>query len=48
MGRMLYELGQIEEKKKVANERGSAKVGKASFGWAWGLDGLDEERERWA
>jgi elongation factor 1 alpha-like protein len=46
MGRLLYDLGQLEEKKKVANERASAKMGKGSFGWAWGLDGLAEERER--
>ncbi|KII95934.1 hypothetical protein PLICRDRAFT_99081 [Plicaturopsis crispa FD-325 SS-3] len=46
MGRMLYELGRIDEKKRIANERGSSKVGKSSFSWAWELDGTTEERER--
>ncbi|KAG6833838.1 hypothetical protein H0H87_011772 [Tephrocybe sp. NHM501043] len=46
MGRLLYELGRLEEKTRIANERGSAKAGKSSFSWAWGLDGTAEERER--
>ncbi|CCM03373.1 uncharacterized protein FIBRA_05503 [Fibroporia radiculosa] len=46
MGRLLYELGRINEKKRLANERGSSKVGKSSFSWAWELDGTAEERER--
>lgn len=46
MGRLLYELGRVEEKKKVANERASGKIGKSSFSWAWELDGTSEERER--
>jgi len=46
MGRLLYELGKIDEKSRVANERGSNKAGKSSFSWAWGLDGTAEERER--
>ncbi|KAF8897219.1 EF Tu GTP binding domain-containing protein [Infundibulicybe gibba] len=46
MGRLLYELGRIDEKTKSANERGSNKAGKSSFSWAWGLDGTAEERER--
>ncbi|KAG1715972.1 hypothetical protein ID866_1196 [Astraeus odoratus] len=46
MGRLLYELGHLDEKTRVANERGSSKVGKSSFSWAWGLDGTTEERER--
>lgn len=47
MGRMLYELGRLDEKTRLANERGSDKVGKSSFSWAWSLDGTAEERERW-
>jgi elongation factor 1 alpha-like protein len=47
MGRLLYELGRVEEKKKVANERASEKMGKSSFSWAWELDGTQEERERY-
>ncbi|KIK30832.1 hypothetical protein PISMIDRAFT_26557 [Pisolithus microcarpus 441] len=46
MGRLLYELGYVDEKTRVANERGSSKVGKGSFSWAWGLDETTEERER--
>ncbi|KAF4602370.1 Hsp70 suppressor, GTPase facilitates ribosomal subunit dissociation [Pleurotus pulmonarius] len=46
MGRLLYELGRLDEKTRTANERGSSKTGKSSFSWAWGLDGTTEERER--
>ncbi|CDO74289.1 hypothetical protein BN946_scf184663.g10 [Trametes cinnabarina] len=46
MGRLLYELGRIDEKRRMANERGSSKMGKSSFSWAWELDGTQEERER--
>lgn len=47
MGRMLYELGELSEKEKTANERGSQKVGKSSFAMAWGLDALGDERDRY-
>ena len=47
MGRMLYELGKVDEKERVANERASGKIGKSSFSWAWQMDGTTEERERW-
>lgn len=46
MGRLLYELGVLSEKEKIANERGSEKMGKSSFQYAWALDGTIEERER--
>ncbi|KDQ64952.1 hypothetical protein JAAARDRAFT_117557 [Jaapia argillacea MUCL 33604] len=46
MGRLLYELGRVDEKKRAANERASSKIGKSSFSWAWQLDGTAEERER--
>ena len=46
MGRLLYELGRVDEKSRIANERGSSKIGKSSFSWAWELDGTTEERER--
>ncbi|KAH9045753.1 P-loop containing nucleoside triphosphate hydrolase protein [Lactarius pseudohatsudake] len=46
MGRLLYELGRVDEKIKVANERASGKIGKGSFSWAWQFDGTTEERER--
>jgi translation elongation factor EF-1alpha len=44
---MLYELGELSEKEKTANERGSQKVGKSSFAMAWGLDALGDERDRY-
>lgn len=47
MGRMLYELGKVNEKERVANERASGKMGKSSFSWAWQMDGTTEERERY-
>ncbi|KAL1743563.1 P-loop containing nucleoside triphosphate hydrolase protein, partial [Schizophyllum fasciatum] len=46
MGRLLYELGMLDEKTRSANERGSSKAGKRSFSWAWNFDGTLEERER--
>jgi elongation factor 1 alpha-like protein len=47
MGRLLYECGQVEEKRRREHERASEKVGKASFSWAWELDAGVEERERY-
>jgi len=46
LGRLMYELGELDEKTRRANERGSSSAGKGSFSWAWGLDGTTEERER--
>ncbi|KIO21436.1 hypothetical protein M407DRAFT_15813 [Tulasnella calospora MUT 4182] len=46
MGRLTYELGQMEEKKRRENERESNKAGKGSFMWAWEMDALGEERDR--
>ncbi|KAG6378414.1 P-loop containing nucleoside triphosphate hydrolase protein [Boletus reticuloceps] len=46
MGRLLYELGRVNEKSRHANERESSRAGKSSFSWAWELDGTKEERER--
>lgn len=46
MGRLLYELGKMDERKRLANERASTKIGKSSFSWAWEFDGTTEERER--
>ena len=43
----MYELGQLEEKLRIANERASDKQGKSSFSWAWGPDALSEERDRY-
>ncbi|KAF7800114.1 hypothetical protein EIP86_011359 [Pleurotus ostreatoroseus] len=36
----------MDEKKRIANERASSKIGKSSFSWAWEFDGTTEERER--
>lgn len=47
MGRLVYELGQMNEKKRRENERESTKVGKGSFQWAWEMDAMSEERDRW-
>lgn len=47
MGRILYELGKIDEKDRVSNERASGKIGKSSFSWAWQMDETAEERERY-
>ncbi|KAK2466434.1 hypothetical protein APHAL10511_002076 [Amanita phalloides] len=46
MGRLLYELGKLDEKTRISNERASNKLGKSSFSWAWNFDGTVEERER--
>ena len=46
MGRLLYELGLVDERRRMANERASDKAGKGSFKWAWELDGTYEERAR--
>ncbi|CAK9784499.1 unnamed protein product [Cutaneotrichosporon oleaginosum] len=46
MGRLLYDLGEMSEKEKTANERGAQKIGKSSFAFAWGLDALGDERDR--
>ncbi|EJD01255.1 EF Tu GTP binding domain-containing protein [Fomitiporia mediterranea MF3/22] len=46
MGRLLYELGLLDERKRLANERESNKMGKGSFTWAWEMDGTLEERAR--
>ena len=46
MGRLLYELGRVDQKTHIMNERASGKLGKGSFSWAWELDGTVEERER--
>ncbi|KAG8834576.1 Hsp70 suppressor, GTPase facilitates ribosomal subunit dissociation [Serendipita sp. 399] len=45
-GRLLYELGRIESRKRAQTERASEKSGKGSFSWAWELDSGEEERTR--
>ncbi|KLO07490.1 EF Tu GTP binding domain-containing protein, partial [Schizopora paradoxa] len=46
MGRLLYELGLVDERKRMQNERESNRIGKGSFTWAWEMDGTAEERAR--
>lgn len=48
VGRLLYELGRIEAKKRAQTDRASEKSGKSSFTWAWELDSGEEERQRYA
>jgi len=46
VGRLLYDLGRIEAKKRAQTERASEKSGKSSFTWAWEMDSGEEERNR--
>ena len=46
MGRMLYDLGHIEEKAVHKAKREATAAGKGSFAWAWMLDERPEERAR--
>ncbi|KAI3624238.1 hypothetical protein CBS14141_002666 [Malassezia furfur] len=46
MGRMLHEFGQLGDREHEKNVRGSAKMGKSSFAYAWALDSSEEERAR--
>jgi elongation factor 1 alpha-like protein len=46
MGRLLYELGLINDKTVHKTQREAAAAGKASFAWAWMLDERPEERAR--
>jgi len=46
MGRLLYELGLVDERKRMQNDRESNRIGKGSFTWAWEMDGTAEERAR--
>lgn len=46
MGRLLYELGLVDDKKVHKTQKEAALAGKASFAWAWMLDERPEERAR--
>lgn len=46
MGRLLYDLGVVDEKQLERLRRDSKKIGKASFALAWVMDATDDERER--
>ncbi|GAA5857668.1 hypothetical protein JCM1840_000858 [Sporobolomyces johnsonii] len=46
MGRVLHDLGETADKTVENFQRQSAKIGKASFAYAWTFDAMEEERER--
>eukprot|EP01024_Parvocaulis_polyphysoides_P006936 TRINITY_DN12054_c0_g2_i1.p1 TRINITY_DN12054_c0_g2~~TRINITY_DN12054_c0_g2_i1.p1 ORF type:complete len:606 (+),score=126.21 TRINITY_DN12054_c0_g2_i1:206-2023(+) len=46
MGRLLYELGMVDQREVHKNQKEATRVGKGSFSWAWILDERPEERER--
>lgn len=46
MGRLLHELGYVDERVVRKNQQAAQAAGKASFGWAWVMDERDEERAR--
>ena len=46
VGRMFYEKGLVDEATVRKLEEEGAKIGKASFKFAWVMDALKEERER--
>lgn len=46
MGRLLYDLGAIDQRVIQQYEEEAKKIGKESFKYAWVLDKLKEERER--
>ncbi|KAK9371547.1 uncharacterized protein V1513DRAFT_386623 [Lipomyces chichibuensis] len=46
MGRLLYEVGAIDERTIQKYKRDANNIGKGSFAFAWVLDQSEEERER--
>lgn len=46
MGRLLHDLGHVDDRAVRKNQQAAQAAGKASFGWAWVMDERDEERER--
>lgn len=46
MGRLLYDLGVVDEKQVEKLRREAKKVGKSSFALAWVMDATSDERER--
>lgn len=46
MGRLLYDLGVVDEKHLEKLRRESRKIGKSSFALAWVMDATSDERER--
>ncbi|SGY94389.1 BQ5605_C037g11647 [Microbotryum silenes-dioicae] len=46
MGRVLHELGETSDRSVEQQQRNAAKIGKASFAYAWTFDAMEEERAR--
>lgn len=46
IGRLLHELGLLNERQHNVNAREAEKIGKGSFAFAWEMDGTAEERAR--
>ncbi|CAG9536069.1 unnamed protein product [Cercopithifilaria johnstoni] len=46
VGHLLYQMGNVDERAMHKYKKESAKIGKASFAYAWILDDTLEERER--
>jgi len=46
MGRLLHDLGAVDQRTVHKHEKEAAQAGKASFSWAWLLDERPEERSR--
>lgn len=47
MGRLLYELGAVDQRTLHRYRQESEKAGKASFALAWVMDQNEEERKRY-
>jgi len=48
MGRLLYDLGTVDERTLQRYRQESEKAGKGSFALAWVMDQNEEERKRCA
>jgi elongation factor 1 alpha-like protein len=48
MGRLLYELGAVNERTMQRYKLESEKAGKGSFALAWVMDQNEEERKRYS
>ena len=47
MGRLLYDLGVVDERTIQKYKQEAEKIGKSSFAFAWVLDQTKEERNRY-
>eukprot|EP00892_Ulva_mutabilis_P005079 jgi/Ulvmu1/2943/UM149_0026.1 len=45
-GRLLHDLGYLDQRQVRKNQQGAQAAGKASFGWAWAMDEREDERVR--